>query len=423
MALNNAPIQFSVGTAGGDVISFKPVGTRPRAVKKDTQSTQWVKWYTDNKEPDYIRDLILNNNLNAGIIGTKVNFTVANGVVTLRERIDEKGKRVYDKVKIPEIETFFEETKINQVLTKYATDLHWFGNFFPELLYDGNGKCYKLNHVDASFCRSGKMDSTSRVNEFFVCADWSKPIYDSKTTEGNTVTRIKAHLDGEKLIAAAKRMMHIRSYCPGFTYYSPPSWRGAYDYVSLANQIPVFHDNALKNGYNLKYHIIIPESYLSSYDEAKQEEKRTELRNSLDKFLSGAENPQKAFISFARMIDDKHAEKWEIIPLENNLADDAYTTLFEQTNTAIISAHGIDPTLCGIETQGKLSSGSEKRIAAQLYQNWHAPAYRRLILEPLRIVAKINGWPSDVMFAIEDIELTTLDSNPTGSQAIVSAPV
>jgi hypothetical protein len=412
---------FTIEGSKSALVEFRArAGTRPKPAK-DKNTKEWALWGTDNCQPKELSDLILNNNLNTGIINTKIDFTVANGVSTYRKITDTDGKVQVVPYSVPEVDAFFAANDIPELMRKWATDLHWYGNFFPELLFNAEGRVNALNHIDATYVRSGKMNDDGVVTTFFISSDWKNAKFDPENAKASTVKRVPG-LFKQPEYRYGRAILHVRDYVPGYPYYSPPTWWGTRDYISLANRIPVWHDNALENGYNLKYHIIIPESYFDQFAPEERQEKRNEIRTQMDKFLSGTDNPMKSFISFSQRFDDKTADKWEIVALENNMSDTAYTSLFDQTNTATISGHGIDPTLCGIETQGKLSSGSEKRIAAELYQKWKTTRPRQLLLKVLQWVKEINGWPKELIFGFEDIQLTTLDANPTGSQAVVQTP-
>lgn len=372
----------------------------------------WVPWYSPkNDEPDQIAELILKNNLNAGILRTKVDFVVGKGIVAYYENIV-NGKRERSLIE-GEWTEWISETNFQETVRRCATDLEWFGNFFTEFIARNDNKVASVHHLDATRCRLARYDAKGNIPYIYHCTDWAKPRLIKGDKDGN-MSAIPTSIKEDKF---AK---HYRNYVPGYAYYSPPSWIGCRNYILLANAIPEFHANGLRNGYHLKYHIIVPQSYIDAFPANEKDQRKAELRDNMDKFLSGAENAGKAFMSFARSMDNKNFEEWKIIPLENKLNDSAYTALFDQTNAAIISGHGIDPTLCGIETAGKLSSGSEKRIAAQIYQEWKTAQSRQLLLQPLELVKAMNKWPANLKFGFEDVQITTLDKNPMGAQNTVS---
>jgi hypothetical protein len=115
---------------------------------------------------------------------------------------------------------------------------------------------------------------------------------------------------------------------------------------------------------------------------------------------------------YGKLID----KRITVEPLVIDLRDEALIKLYEASNVANISAQGLHPTLANIETQGRLSSGTEIRNAYLLWLIIAAPAYREYLYQVVDLAKKINGWPEDIHFAIRDAELTTLAENPGGIQ-------
>ncbi|MEO7176717.1 MAG: hypothetical protein ABIV51_12450, partial [Saprospiraceae bacterium] len=90
--------------------------------------------------------------------------------------------------------------------------------------------------------------------------------------------------------------------------------------------------------------------------------------------------------------------------------------LYDKSNQANISGQGIHPVLANIETAGKLSSGSEIRNALIMYITIKAPNPRAILLKPFELVKKLDKWDADIFLGFKDVEMTTLDENPKGSQ-------
>jgi hypothetical protein len=81
--------------------------------------------------------------------------------------------------------------------------------------------------------------------------------------------------------------------------------------------------------------------------------------------------------------------------------------------------HNIDPALAGIQTEGRLSAGSEIRNLLNYHISYKTPRPRRLAMEPF-VLAKNFNFPNkkNIKIGIGDIELTTLDENKSGTQNI-----
>lgn len=408
---SNGPVAVSFETGSGTASTSKGAAGKRKG--------PWVPWYKDDKEPDKILELILSNNLIPGILGTKTRFLTGLGILPYVS-MKENGKRVIAQVENEEIEDWLEQSSANSVYEKLATDYLYFGNAFCELLYTPSGQIGAINHLDATRVRSGELSKSGYPDFFYVCADWSKAKFKNGSPD-DTVTAIRGWSpDFDPEAGGMRAVVHLKRYCPGHPYYPPPEWSGSYDYIRLANQIPAFHANGLSNGYNIKYHIKVPSSYMAQYSNSEERDaKKGELRAALDSFLSGTSNAGKSIIEWLPPGAGPD-QGWTITPIQANLNDTAYSALFEQTNTAVISSNSIHPSLCGIEAAGKLSSGSEMRMAYQTYLALNTPNPRRELTLVLRVVQKTNGWPKQIKWAFEDIEITTLDQNPLGRQVTVT---
>jgi len=202
----------------------------------------------------------------------------------------------------------------------------------------------------------------------------------------------------------------------------------------------VFHESNLKNGYNIRFLVKYPEGYFLNkyeYDTAagdpdKQQEcldkERIAKQDFIDKInelLSGSENAGRA-VFVEDMLNQITSEYTgvTITPVDFDMKDKALLELYEKTNQANISAQGIHPTLANIESQGKLSSGSEMRNAFLFYVLTKVPRPRRQVLKTMDVVMKINGWDKkypDLKWTFQDFQITTLDDEKNGYKPVNNA--
>jgi hypothetical protein len=385
------------------------------STKTDKSKTLWAPWFPPtNLEPTHILRTILKNNINPGIIQSKVDFICGDGIGLFR-RITENGKTRLVAVNNTDIEDWLNSNKINQLMRKLAKDYCFFGNYFLQLITsEDKSKILLAEHTDASLARAKKRAKPSEdIPGYFLSGHWdNKPQYNEANPESGNVEYLPAYDDSQ-----IKSIFHGKNYTPGQSYYALPDWYGCLNWIYLANEIPVWHLNGIKNGYNIRYHIEIPMSYFDRYSgDALKAQKRDELREEMTKWLSGAEGSGKTFMSFMKTAGSE-TDKFQIKPISADLKDTAYSILFDQSNIAMTSGHGLSMNLAGIETAGKLSSGSEMRIAYQIYTELKTPGPRAILLEWLTdIVWKRNNWPKDIFPAFINRQITTLDKNPTGTQ-------
>jgi len=103
----------------------------------------------------------------------------------------------------------------------------------------------------------------------------------------------------------------------------------------------------------------------------------------------------------------------EIIPLKNEMTDDAYVKLYNTAKSAQASGHGIMASLAGVDTGNGLgSSGKEIEVTARFQQGFRTNSDRQLLLRPMMIQQQINGWDREIQFWFEDIEVYTPDVTP-----------
>lgn len=400
-----------------------PVSTRTWTKDQSDEKALWSPWYApDNSFPHLCLEVITRNNILFGVNDKQAAFNSGQRVRIYKEVIEE-GKKRLEITENAEVEDWLEKNQVSEQFHNRFIDDLWLGSNWVELLFNGEGKVDSIQHRDATTCRSGKKNKyTGKVDNHFLGADWNKPVYDPKARgkdrKKNNVRRIPA-FDPDNPTKYAKCIIHTKRYMPGHPYYPLPYWWPTVEWFRLASKIPAWHSFGMDNGYNIRYHVQIPKSYLDQFQPEERRKKKKEIRDDMDAFLSSPKNNGKAFYSTYSNVGQL-PDGWKIDPIDTKLNDEAYTALFDQSNIAVASGLGIDPTLANIMLEGKLGNASEKRIAYQIHMALNTPRPRQRQLRLLEIIQKINGWDKSLKFGFEDIEITKLDANPTGEQNIIS---
>jgi len=372
---------------------------------------QYIPWGEDNLFPYNLLRLTIKNNIAPGIINTKIDFVSGKKIILYKEHIGENKKIEVEIVEDPEIEDWLEENEVDEQMTKIVTDDIWFGNFAVEFIRAKSGKKIAgFKHHDMMTVRAANPYKRIPVYKYLL-NDWIND-YVSMATE---IMKFKR----EKPFAYPNSLYHVFRYFPGSFYYGLPDYIGSENWMRLANKIPIFHDKGMDNTYQIRWHIQIPQDYFEQFDgDAKKEEKR--LREEMNDFLAGAQNAGKAFVTrYAKDHNGNKKEGWIIEPVKAEYFDEAFVKLYEQSNVAITSSHSIDPSISGVQTQGKLSSGSDKRISYDMFLKLKVPSFRKRILKPLYEVKRANNWNKKIKFGMLDYELTTLDEKHEGGQEVV----
>jgi hypothetical protein len=384
-----------------------------KAVRKG--DFEFAYWGKNNLLPNEVLKMVSENHIKPQLLETERDFLLGSRVGIFKRRVEivegQGSKIILEPTSNAQMEDFFEAVEGDKFMRSSANNLVYFGNGMGYFDLDSSAKIAEMQSLDFNMVRAEKMDR-GRIRNYFIHPNWAKV----KTSEIQTFPAF----DRMNPTKYGNFVYHLRDQKPGQPYYDYPSWWGTRAWTGVSNLIPLFHTSGLKNGYNIKYHIKIPIDYFDQFgNEDEQQKAENELLENMNEFLSGVENVDKAFVSkYGTTIDGKPQQGFVIEPVDNKMSDEAYSIINNQSNIAHTSGHGIDPSLAGIDTGGKFGgSGSEKRISYQLHIALRTPNKRAILLEPFNKVAKsIMGFPRDLFFGIEDVNIVTLAENPNGQE-------
>lgn len=385
------------------------------------QSARIRQWGKKDTMPQLREGLVNESNIVPALIQTKRDMILGAGLMAFREEFTD-GERQIVEVPMPDvIKTWMEQSNYLDQLAAAARELILHANVFTEFISDRGGK---VHHITTQRCveiRAEEKTPQNRILNYWWSAGWGVT---QKEDYQKAIRAIPAYDPDKK---QKKFMLHtFDDTCRTDNYYYCPAWWGGWQWIDLANSIPQFHRSNIQHGYAIRYHIEIPTDYFADNEINNltaeniqdkldvQAAKKKEFIDKLNEFLAGAKNAGRTVVTEYLTEMGKEFAGIKITPLSADLKDEALIKLFEASNQANISAQAIHPVLAAIETQGKLSSGNEIRNAATMYLAIKAPGPRRILLKPLELVGKINGWPKDIKVGFRDIQLTTLDESKTG---------
>lgn len=394
----------------------------------------YASWGLNNNLPQEIIDLggkcgvlsagILHNILSMVGAGIEFGKFVYVGGVKKFEPLDITDPKYSD------VEDFFLASDIqDEFLLDSATDLVWFGNFYPYwIMNKGRNRLNKLYTTEATYTRLKVKDpKTFKISHVGVCTDWLSP---------KDIVEIPVLSDFDPLSDLKSRTGGYRFALPGYfpspgrSYYQKPYWDAvrANGWVDIAIEIPKFTKSIFKHAMHLKYHVSIPDMHFQTkYKdwESKSEEDQLKLIEDelklMNDFLSGSDNAMKTFVSFFAIdkITGKEIPGWKIEPIADYTKEGKYLPEGSAANSEILFALLTHPDLIGAGTPGgsyssRGNSGSNTR-EADLLKKASMTLYRMRILKYLYHTKRFNNWNKELQFKIEDTVLTTLDN---GSQAI-----
>lgn len=438
--INKNFAEISITNGPYALVEFSRIDDSTRDSSPNTISTgagtpaEYMQWGSKDDLPLQREWLIEKNNIVPSLLKTRRDLSTGHGIEAYR-KIYENGQVRKELVELPpKIKEFFERVNIEEVLSHFHREIYLHSNCWIEGIMTKDLKnVYSIEVKRCRHMRSGLQNQRGKVDYHLYNRDFGDNKNNRKENNEIKAEKIPA-IDWSAEKYPKKWAAHLTDDILYDEYYPTPTWWGGRKWIELANIIPSFHLANLKHGYSLRYHIEIPNDYFAGdpsekttaeskkKSEEREEEAKREFLDRLNDFLAGADNAGRAIVTY---YDVNHAMQKEfpgvkITPLKADLHDEALLKLFEKSNQANISGQSIHPTLANIETQGKLSSGSEIRNAYLMYLAIHTTYTRRLFLQFLTKIGQVNGWPKDIHLGIKNIEMITLDEDKTGHRETVN---
>ncbi len=385
--------------------------------------------------------MVLKNIDKAEIVGTNANFNwkVGFGLGPKLVRLvrDERTNKVVDYWEVSDGYEYewFERNNISLYLMETLTDLSYFANAFPILVFDKDFTGIEtLRHREAAFSRWGVND-TGEITRMLYRADWSSN--KDEIIEYHVLDEYNAIRDLERF--KAMRRNKTRALCypiympsPGRPYYSYPNWYSVFRSGWFDNivSIPALKKAILKYKLGVKHIIYISPKYFADKEQqagidSSDIKKRKELRDSLVKqindILSGETNAGKSIVSLKELMPSGNSaieEKYITIEtIKNDVEGGEYITDYETGANVISYAMEVHPSLIGA-VPGKNSnslSGSNVREIFLMKQALTFPMVDQA-LKPLSVIRRFNGWAKDISVVVPQYVFTTLDENKSGKQ-------
>lgn len=427
----------------GFVITAKSDEAASPAIKKplingeeDGNTEDWQHWGTDNLWPTRVRKLMETSTVAAPLIYKSVCRMYGSGLVYWQNVKEEAGIRK-DFSEIPAVETFMEENPLDYIVLERMMDFRYYNNIFQEMIWNLSSNAPKIvetHHLESEFCRLSVQNKKTNEFDFIgIYGDWEN--FDSKSVSkvvNIPWKRMNTRMIIEKSFSKKKFAIHSKFPSPGRPIYGVPAHQSLFNkdgWLAFSNQIPKILNAVLKNGMNLKYHIMIPSNYWPSAHpgwEKMSEEKRKEVKKEklmeLNKWLTGVDNSMKSFISeyATDKITGKALPGWEIKELKDSSNFDKELLSSQESDAHITRALGEDPSQAGLQPQGGkmgAGSGSDKRTSFQNAISM-SPAEQLVVLDFLYLIGKINGWPKNIRWGFQHDMPTTLNENKSGTEQI-----
>lgn len=435
--------------AGIDFIKRILVGHGP---KPKYHYTQYVGGnITEKYIPYETAGVLLNGQIrdlhNNGMEGTEE-------IASLRKELD--NWRQTNK----EVQQFVSDNDLMQTFLDMAGDMALMSQCFAELQLNQrqlgeNGapvptsqwtpKVIGLKHRSIFTTRLERMDSNYRINNAYVSNSWLDATQYRGTLKPEnikiaaipylpTTTAVK---DLQRKVREARQQRVNRKSRPtrfimsprdfGGPYYADALWHSIFAGSIFEYAFTIVDDRLTrKRNSNIIGRVIyIHQEYLQRlYNQQDKEAKKKsmaqiqgEIFSSINNWLSNPDNAGQALISASFIGSDGNEHKaWEIVEIEskNNSQATAEKTELQEISSIIFFAMGLDSKLIG-NTPGDATSsgGTDLRERFLVKQIQFAPL-QQLMLRPLEVISRFNGWDEHLVWQIDREVLTTLDNSKTG---------
>lgn len=477
-------VYFSKSNTNAGV--FQPVKGTALRVRKMQNSLNVAFWGEDNRFPQNVEQQLAYVGIAKSALAFKAAALYGGGIVPGKiigqnEKTNEDVFQPLDRTKYKVVYDFLEGRQMPRFFMEYFQDWVWYANCFPELIFSKDAKSFTgMVHQESCDCRFEQMSDDGVIKKVFLSKLWG--MGPDQYAKFDKDKKLKVMLDGgsadlltrdskflktldsvdmynslasAKAIALGLRntkglgkfkscILPVNYPSPNKTYYQVAYWDGARlsGWFEIAAKIPNLIKTLYEKAFQIKYHIEIPETYwekefgtekwgtMTPDERAQAKSKKLQQ---MDEFLSGSENAYKTFVSFFQIDPQGHEDygRIKITALEDktNLNKELITS--SAANIEILMAMQVHPALFSSGMIGSggggmgAGSGSNIREAFLVY-NAGLNLERKVVLEPLRLIADFNRevggmseWPEGLEFRTRDTVLTTLDTG-SGSKKIVS---
>lgn len=355
-----------------------------------------------------------------------------------------------------ELQEFIENNDLMRTYLEMAGDMSLMSQCFCELQLnqrqlDENGRPVPTSQWNPKIVgikprsvfttRLERMDNQYRINYAYLSNQW----LDSTQTLTEADRRIAAvpYLAADTAVSDLKRhvrearqqrvsrknrptrfIMSPRDF--GGPYYADALWHSIFAGSIFEYAFTIVDDRLTrKRNSNIIGRVIyIHQEYLKQlYTQQGENKSKTmaqiqqEVFTDINRWLSNPDNAGQALISAVFTgLDGKEHKAWEIVEIESkaNSQAQAEKTELQEISSIIFFAMGLDSKLIG-NTPGDATSsgGTDLRERFLVKQIQFAPL-QQLMLRPLEVISKFNGWDPHLVWQIDREVLTTLDNSKTG---------
>lgn len=391
----------------------QPIKTPPSKTEEAEQDVI-ADWGEENDFPEKARKAKESNPDLASALDWKARALYAGGIgYTIKDRATGEAA----SVTINEVRSLAYQVdqfifRNRQYPLQAAIDFYDLFNVFPEVIIsDDRQRIERITALEARNCRYKRRDKQGNLFKVLIHPDWME--WDS-TEQDPKLRKIELldplTADPDKIKAdkgKTMRYVYPLSYPTGRNYYQLPHWWSVKvsKWLDFGNMIPEVKQTILKNIALIRYHIQMPDYWMSdrykNWNSMTDEEKKKATEKEfkiVNEVLTNPTNAGKSIFTMYKIVQGMGKEYggWKIEAVDDKMKDGALLADSSEATIKVFSATSIDPALHGLipGKGGSNRSGSDKREALNIYMSL-IEAHEHILLDPWNFAAWYNEWNSE----------------------------
>ena len=314
--------------------------TSTRFAEAYNSEKKGVSYGQDNRYPDYLYGLYTDAPTQQAIIDAKTAFTMGDGVIGGEKIINATGETIED------------------VLHKCVFDLHLFGGFAIQVVYNLGGEIAELYWADFT-----KLRISRDGKKIYWRDDWA----------GYQSDEIEYDAFNPNMTEKTTQIYYYRGFSCR-SVYPVPCYISAIDAIQTEIEVQHYHLNNINNGFAAN-------TIINFNGGVPDEEEKKKLEEKINKKFNGADNAGKTLISWNENKDCAVT----IAKIEDDNIDKKFLQLAKDTQESIFVAHRVTSgTLLGRLPTNTGFTKNEYREAFEVFNKTVIQPYQKMILAVMK---------------------------------------
>ncbi len=447
---NDAPIALMQVSAKAGGSSSKTNSSEGSAVphiestssKEEEQGKRdWIPWGVNDDFPKVITKLLRKSTVGRAGLKFITKSLYGQRLITYKvvKGVTSGGTEVIEMVDFPQWQDILSRSNMPMVQLGLSQDHAWFEMSMPQIRFNGNKtEIWAIDYQKTSHCRFAPADPITGLIPFiYVSANFP----DVKADDCQKIPMIDTMQYKDQMEDIRADLKNLKYIMPQIwpdvlnDYYPVASWDSAREsgYLDIAISIPVYIKALFKNQMSLKYHIDIPMEYFEdlykgtwfTMTDADKDIIFQDLYAEIVEQLTGAENAQKALMTFSRTgANGKPIGQWTITTIDDKNKNTDLLPNSSAANNEVLASMNLSPAQIGYGNSGGAPNGGDNNGGSNIREGG---LQMRSTLKPdrdilLQFFEFVKAWYNadpDIQIGIQDQVLTTLDEG-RGTKKVVS---